>query len=577
MLTAPAAVDIAFDDDSWGASPVFNRAVNVGNSWGVTSIGRGFNWAAEGEEVEVERASSDIQGEDKLDESSFSNPNFIRPRSPAFAVAFSGSTNSGTLYPHIVAPSTLLPIQTQSPRFTTDPLTHSPVQSPSVSSGPLTPSSSSLYFPNTRAHPRPVRSPTTPRSRRRSSQQRVSLIAGRLSIAPIEPPSPPPVAPQKLIRSGSTASLLSLDPNSRPPTPSSSIIAQTSNERSISEFVIQGEIGRGAYGLVKKAREIQADGKPGPPLVIKQVIKSRILADCWKKHPKHGTIPIEIYVMSAISNTSYILPPRRPWDPRRKAVVDMTSSQPEGGFEWVEGKVVKGHPNICPLLDFFEDNHYYYLVLPSTIPEPAPNSPIPPSDLFDLVESYPDGLPPSSVRTYLGQIADAMGFLHSKGIVHRDIKDENVILGPHGRCILIDFGSSGLVRKGGWDTFSGTLDYAGPEILRGERYQGPEQDVWAFGVVAYVMLVGECPFTTAAEAQEGLESPLSNASIGLDERCMDGHENVGEEPDGGGALGDAAALVRACLRLEVSARPTFDKIQESRFLSGRGGWGIEDT
>ncbi|KAI9445174.1 kinase-like protein [Lactarius indigo] len=582
MLTAPAAVDITFDDDSWGALPptlAFNRAVSVGNSWGVTSIGRGFNWGTEGEEVEVETASSDAQGEDKLDESSFSNPNFIRPRSPAFAVAFSGSTNSGTLYPPIVAPSTPLPIQTQSPRFTTDPLSYSPVQSPSISSGPLTPSSSSLYFSNTRAHPRPARSPTTPRPRRRSSQQRVSLIAGRLSIAPIEPPSPPPVAPQKLIRSGSTASLLSLDPSSRPPTPSSSIIAQSSNERSISEFVIQGEIGRGAYGLVKKAREIQADGKPGPPLVIKQVIKSRILADCWKKHPKHGTIPIEIYVMSAISNTSYILPPRRPWDPRRKAVVDMTSSQPDtcGGFEWVEGKVVKGHPNICPLLDFFEDNHYYYLVLPSTIPEPAPNSPIPPSDLFDLVESYPDGLPPSSVRTYLGQIADAMSFLHSKGIVHRDIKDENVILGPRGRCILIDFGSSGLVRKGGWDTFSGTLDYAGPEILRGERYQGPEQDVWAFGVVAYVMLVGECPFTTAAEAQEGLESPLSNASIGLDERCMDGHENVGEEPDGGGTLGDAAALVRACLRLEVSERPTFDKILESRFLSGREGWGIEDT
>src|SRR5579872_3358504 len=73
-------------------------------------------------------------------------------------------------------------------------------------------------------------------------------------------------------------------------------------------------------------------------------------------------------------------------------------------------------------------------------------------------------------------------------IVHRDIKDENVILGPGGRCLLIDFGSSGLIKKNGWDTFSGTcvtfyvestlnftdtnsisLDYAGPEILRGER------------------------------------------------------------------------------------------------------------
>ncbi|KAI9508760.1 kinase-like protein [Russula earlei] len=573
MLTAPATVDITFDDDSWGAPPVkphYNRAVSVGNSWQVTSIGRGFNWDAEEEEP------TDSQAEPKLDDTSQPTQSFIRPRSPAYAVAFTTSTNSSPLYPSILTPATPLSIQTQTPRFTTDPISLSPTQSPSFSSRPLTPSNSSLHSPNINAS-RLVRTPTAPRPRRRSSQQRVSLIAGRLSIAPIEPPSPPPVAPQKLIRSGSTASLLSLDTSTRPPTPSSSIITQTSSERSISEFVIQGEIGRGAYGLVKKAREMKADGKLGPLLIIKQVIKSRILADCWKKHPKYGTIPIEIYVMSAISNTSYILPPRRPWDPSRGVLPPLPQSEAGDDFEWVEDKVVKGHPNICPLLDFFEDNHYYYLVLPSTIPEPAPNAPIPPSDLFDLVESYPNGLPPSSIRSYLGQIADAMSFLHSKGIVHRDIKDENVILGPRNRCILIDFGSSGLVRKGGWDTFSGTLDYAGPEILRGERYQGPEQDVWAFGVVAFVLLVGECPFTTAAEAQAGLASPLSNASIALDERCLEGQEIEGEEPDGGGALVDAAALVRACLQLEVGARPSFDKILESRFLSGREGWGIEDV
>lgn len=117
------------------------------------------------------------------------------------------------------------------------------------------------------------------------------------------------------------------------------------------------------------------------------------------------------------------------------------------------------------------------------------------------------------------------------------------------------------------------LDYAGPEILRGERYQGKEQDVWAFGVVAYVMLVGECPFTTAAEAQEGLDSPFSNASMALDERCLECKDGEGEEADGGGALADAAALVRSCLQVEVSARPTFERILQSRFLSGNGGWG----
>ena len=109
--------------------------------------------------------------------------------------------------------------------------------------------------------------------------------------------------------------------------------------------------------------------------------------------------------------------------------------------------------------------------------------------------------------------------------------------------------------------------------MRGERYQGKEQDVWAFGVVAYVMLVSECPFTTAAEAQEGLDSPFSNASMALDERCLECKEGEGEEADGGGALADAAALVRACLQVELSARPTFEKVLQCRFLSGNGGWG----
>lgn len=121
------------------------------------------------------------------------------------------------------------------------------------------------------------------------------------------------------------------------------------------------------------------------------------------------------------------------------------------------------------------------------------------------------------------------------------------------------------------------MDYAGPEILRGERYHGREQDVWAFGVVAYVLLVGECPFMTASEAQDGLISPFAKASIALDDRCAEEKEKEGEEADGGGCLGDAAALVRACLEVELGARPTFEKILQCRFLIGNGGWGREPS
>ncbi|VDB99676.1 unnamed protein product [Peniophora sp. CBMAI 1063] len=563
-------------DSEWPSRPtgfIHNRSTSIGSSWQVTSIGRGFDWNKG--EVDVDEDSVE-EGEESSSDSEDTMP-YASPKGPSLSVLGPVLTNARpnvvTLEPLSISPTSVLP----------PTMSHPHSRGPSrPGSRPITPA---LPFPSMVS---PIsqsavgRTPPSPviRPRRRSSQQRVSLFAGRVSITPAEPPAEPhavpPVPPPKFVRSGSTASYLSSASSVCAPSASeeSTPTVETAG-RTISEFAVQGEIGRGAYGLVKKAREILPDGNLGPPLVIKQVIKSRILADCWKKHPKFGTIPIEIYVMSSISNTSYVLPARRPWDPSRLSPAQHTSPASSESFVWEEGKIVKGHPNICPLLDFFEDTNYYYLVLPSSVPEAAPNQPVPPSDLFDLVEAYPEGLPPHLIRTYLGQMADALSFLHSKGIVHRDIKDENVVLGANDRSILIDFGSSGLVKKGGWDTFSGTLDYAGPEILRGEHYEGKAQDVWAYGVVAYVLLVGECPFTTAAEAQEGLVSPFSNASIALDERCH-ADETFGEEADGGGALMDAAALVRACLQLEVSDRPTFDRIMESRFLSGGEGWTGDD-
>ncbi|KAF8807450.1 kinase-like protein [Phlegmacium glaucopus] len=542
FMLSTAPVELTFDDDEWklpSLAPRMYRAASVG-SWGVTSIGRGFDWSTEASLSKVfETPSTQLQEEEATD------------TDDEYRVAH------GRDHSILDKPTKSLFMPSRSPSIDISPAACRP-QTPHIP--PLPPS------------------PSSPRPRRRSSQQRVSLIAGRVLIAPIDPPSPPPMLSENLKRTPSSGSLLSTAASTRAPSPSSDPQSFLGG-RDISEFLIEGEIGRGAYGLVKRAREIQPDGSFGPPLVIKQVIKSRILADCWKKHPRYGTIPIEIYVMSALSHKPFILPPPRPWAPSRALKSgEPDSPRPDNDsvsteeIDWIEGKVTMGHPNICPLNDFFEDNHYYYLVLPSMTPDHKPNQPPPPSDLFDLVETYPHGLPAHLIRTYLGQIADAVCFLHSQGIVHRDIKDENVVLGPNGKCILIDFGSSGLVRKAGWDTFSGTLDYAGPEILRGERYYGKEQDVWAFGVVAYVLLVGECPFMTAAEAQEGFESPFSNASICLDERCAEGKENEGEEVDGGGALGDASALVRACLQVDVKARPTFEKILQSRVLAGNGGW-----
>lgn len=192
-------------------------------------------------------------------------------------------------------------------------------------------------------------------------------------------------------------------------------------------------------------------------------------------------------------------------------------------------------------------------------------------DLFDRVEASPNGLPAFDVRSLIGQLADAVRFLHANGIVHRDIKDENVILDGQGRCQLIDFGSAAHWRPGKrWDTFSGTLHYASPEILRGEFYGGKEQDVYALGTVLYVLLVGETPFAELPdEVLAGLHEG-SRALEALQERCQV-DDDQGEE-DGGGGLDDAKDLVMRCLEMEVSDRPSAEMVCNHRFLRGNEGW-----
>ena len=123
-----------------------------------------------------------------------------------------------------------------------------------------------------------------------------------------------------------------------------------------------------------------------------------------------------------------------------------------------------------------------------------------------------------------------------------------------------------------------SLDYAAPEILHGDRYAGPPQDVWAFGIVAYVLLTGECPFSSAAEAANGLEDPECKAAVGLRTRCRGGPAGFdeGREKDGGGRLGDAMELVLRCLEIDVKQRPTMEEVLTSRFINGGDGWGHQE-
>ena len=182
-----------------------------------------------------------------------------------------------------------------------------------------------------------------------------------------------------------------------------------SAKKTIDDYTILEEMGQGAYGQVKLARHKQS----GRKVVLKYVTKRRILVDTWTRDRKLGTVPLEIHVLDYLRKPEF------------------------------------RHPNIVEMEGFFEDNINYYI-------EMKPHG-LPGMDLFDYIELRTN-MEESECRSIFKQVAQAVHFLHTKAnVVHRDIKDENVILDGEGNIKLIDFGSAAYIKSGPFDVFVGTI------------------------------------------------------------------------------------------------------------------------
>ena len=101
----------------------------------------------------------------------------------------------------------------------------------------------------------------------------------------------------------------------------------------------------------------------------------------------------------------------------------------------------------------------------------------------------------------LTQVFAGLAFAHSKNICHRDMKPENIMFDPQSGAVkIIDFGFA-CISKDKLRVFCGTPSYMSPEIVSKKEYWGPAADIWACGVILFVMLTGNLPFKATEEKE----------------------------------------------------------------------------
>ena len=205
------------------------------------------------------------------------------------------------------------------------------------------------------------------------------------------------------------------------------------------QYEIEGEIGRGGMSVVYRAR----DRRLNRPVAIK------------------------------------VLPPELAYDP---AVRTRFTREAQTSAHLA-------HPHIVPIHDVGEREGIAYLVM----------SLVTGGNLAALLAREPLQ-PIEEVRRLVCEIADALAYAHLRGVIHRDIKPDNILLDAEsGRAIVTDFGIARAMEAGTRLTVTGiavgTPTYMSPEQAVGEREIDGRSDIYSLGIVAYQMLTGRVPFT----------------------------------------------------------------------------------
>ncbi|BFZ10537.1 hypothetical protein BsWGS_13576 [Bradybaena similaris] len=247
------------------------------------------------------------------------------------------------------------------------------------------------------------------------------------------------------------------------------------------KFQVLSTLGEGTYGKVKLA----IDKGTGEHVAIKYIKKTKI-----QDETDQARIRREIQIMSSLR-----------------------------------------HQHIVNVREVFEKKDKIVLVM-----DYAPGG-----ELYDYLNKM-GRLTEEEARRIFRQIVSAVHHCHENGVVHRDLKLENIILDNDGNVKIADFGLSNYFQPDSTlSTFCGSPLYASPEIVNGNPYHGPEVDVWSLGVILYTLVYGAMPFES------------SNVAILRQQIC----HGLYSEPI---IASEAAGLIHHMLTVTPSRRATMEDI-----------------
>ncbi|XP_042241715.1 serine/threonine-protein kinase pim-3-like [Homarus americanus] len=248
--------------------------------------------------------------------------------------------------------------------------------------------------------------------------------------------------------------------------------------------VVSKVLGKGGFGTVYAGTRV----KDGAPVAIKLIAKNRVPA--WGV-VNGERVPMEVALLLRVAHI----------------------------------------PQVVRLLDWLERDDSFLLILER--PDPC-------KDLYDYVtERGP--LPEQEARDLMIQVVTMVLSCHMAGVIHRDIKDENLLVttDKHGRVALklIDFGSGAFfVRDKVYTDFEGTKVYSPPEWIIHNQYQGVPATVWSLGILLYDLVFGDIPF----EYEEQIVSARLQFRLPVSDECQ--------------------RLIRWCLQVQPGDRPSLEQI-----------------